>query len=76
MMSGIYDPARDEGEFCITCDMGQFDLVVLQSDNKPLLEYCMTQSQPYFEKGLKILPYKQVRHFDWSISEVFSPKVY
>lgn len=74
MISGIYDPPDHEGEYCAVCDMGDFDLVVLQSDNKSLLEFCMKESQSHFDRVLKIIPYTHVRHFKWDIDEVFLPR--
>ena len=75
MISGLYDPPREEGEFCVIYDMGKFDLVVFQSDDEAFLELNLKVVQSMFDKDLKMVHYNKVRHLEWKIDEIYLPEV-
>lgn len=73
MISGFYFPFSDEGEWCLTCNMGTFDLIVLQSNHISLLQFCLSQLQEHFDKHLTIAPQSEVRVLDWRFVETEVP---
>ena len=60
MFLGISYPLETE-DWSLVCDMGEFDLVVLQSDEKPLMEAGKTMFQPMFERNLNVIPSDEIR---------------
>lgn len=73
MISGIYYPDETEGEYCIACNMGIFDICVLQSDYMPLLEFCLNTIQNYFDHPLTIVRLEEIREIDFQFKTMDIP---
>lgn len=75
MISGINPAFSSDGEWCLSCDMGAFDLVVLQSDQLTLLQFCQGQLQSYFNTPLSIIRFEDARTLDWRFQVVELPVI-
>ncbi len=75
MISGINPAFSSDGEWCLSCDMGMFDLIVLQSDHLTLLQFCQGQLQNNFSSPLSIIPFDEVRVIDWRFQCIEIPAI-
>ena len=73
MICGIWNPDPGDGKWCLVCDQGGFDSVVLQSDNKQLLE----ANRPFFlalyDRPLEVIPLANVRNISFDVEEFLVP---
>ncbi|MDD1729823.1 MAG: hypothetical protein LUQ50_12225 [Methanospirillum sp.] len=73
MICGHWAPDPGEGGWCLICNQGRFDSIVLQSDNKQLLEMGKTFFQPWYDRSLSIIPLVEVRSFELDFEEIPIP---
>lgn len=73
MICCMWIPDPGDGGWCLICNQGAIDAIILQSDNRQLLERNKDLFQPLYDRPLVIKPLVKVRTVEVECEEFFIP---